>query len=100
MKPSRPRHVAVVRSPKDFQPCVDTLHSRPTFVAPLEFLGRARNRREPSQVRLTRDARRQASRQGAVAFLVTGTIPAFMPRGAAIFHTVAIVFITDVGHAM
>ena len=47
VEPTRSRHVAIIRTLEDLQPCVDPLGCRPTLVQPLELLGGPRNRREP-----------------------------------------------------
>jgi hypothetical protein len=100
MEPTRPRHLAVVRTPEYLQPRVHTLHGRATFIQPLKRLRRPRNRRESPQVHFTRQPCRQAILTPRVALRLAGTDPIFVPCRAAILHRTPVLLVTHIRHAV
>src|SRR5438874_2079077 len=94
VEPSRPRHVAVIRTPKDLQARVYSFHRRATAVQPLKLLGRTRDRWKPPQVQLTRYPCRQAVVPPHIALVLAGTLPPLVPRRAAILHRPAVLLVT------
>src|SRR5467141_4460069 len=97
---SRSIDLAVVNSPEDLQPCVNTLHRRATFVQAFELFGRPWNRRETPQVEVLLDAHRQPVFAFAIAHRSAGAVPTFMARGAAIFQGATLRFVSNVRHGM
>src|SRR5262249_60362316 len=93
--PPRPPDVAVVHPPEDLRPRVDPLHRRPALVHPLELRGRARDRREAPEVQRVLHSYDKTILPPLVAALLAAAAPALVPRRAAVFQSLPILFIAD-----